>query len=287
MFGSEYRTSPGHVVAAALGADAARGRPGRGRDRAGELPRRPRPADPASVGVLADPRRRCGDRDRPRARRAARRDGHARRAPRRSARRRLARRGPRGSRDAQARRRRTRSRTRPLRCSSWLAASRCASPLRSTSVSPAPVQRHTPPRLSWRRVRTLVISDLHLGSRLEHDVLTRPEPLRRLLRALDDVDRLVLLGDTVELLEGRPQHAMHDCRAGAWRDRATARAANAKCVIVPGNHDRATHIRLAHEQRRRAGVADRVPLGATPALARMASSAGARPVSAPTTRACG
>ena len=59
-----------------------------------------------------------------------------------------------------------------------------------------------------RVVRTLVISDLHLGGRLGHGVLTHPEPLRRLLLAIDGVDRLVLLGDTVELLEGRPQQAM-------------------------------------------------------------------------------
>ena len=55
---------------------------------------------------------------------------------------------------------------------------------------------------------TLVLSDLHLGSRLRHDVLTQPEPLRRLLKALDGVERLVLLGDAVELLEKRPDRAM-------------------------------------------------------------------------------
>jgi UDP-2,3-diacylglucosamine pyrophosphatase LpxH len=57
-------------------------------------------------------------------------------------------------------------------------------------------------------VRTLAISDLHLGARLRHEVLTQPEPLDRLLAALDSVDRLVLLGDTIELLEGRAQQAM-------------------------------------------------------------------------------
>ena len=68
--------------------------------------------------------------------------------------------------------------------------------------------RPTRPRLSWRRVRTLVVSDLHLGGRLEHDVLRRPEPLQRLLDALRGIDRLVLLGDVVELMEARPEQAM-------------------------------------------------------------------------------
>ena len=55
---------------------------------------------------------------------------------------------------------------------------------------------------------TLVISDLHLGSRLRHDVLTQPEPLDRLLAALEGIERLVLLGDVVELLEKRAERAM-------------------------------------------------------------------------------
>jgi metallophosphoesterase superfamily enzyme len=50
-------------------------------------------------------------------------------------------------------------------------------------------------------MRTLVISDLHLGMRLERDVLRRRAPLGVLLEALADVQRLVLLGDVVELSE--------------------------------------------------------------------------------------
>ena len=57
-------------------------------------------------------------------------------------------------------------------------------------------------------MRTLVLSDLHLGARLQRDVLRRPEALEALLDALTDVERLVLLGDVVELLEGRPERAM-------------------------------------------------------------------------------
>jgi UDP-2,3-diacylglucosamine pyrophosphatase LpxH len=85
-------------------------------------------------------------------------------------------------------------------------------------------------------VRTLVISDLHIGSRLGRDVLRHPEALAALLDALDGVDRLVLLGDVVELAEGRPRQAMKvaepilraiGARVGAERE----------LILVPGNHD--------------------------------------------------
>ena len=39
-------------------------------------------------------------------------------------------------------------------------------------------------------------------------MLRHPEALEALLGALDGVERLVLLGDVVELLEGRPVQAM-------------------------------------------------------------------------------
>jgi metallophosphoesterase superfamily enzyme len=56
-------------------------------------------------------------------------------------------------------------------------------------------------------VRTLVVSDFHLGARLQRDVLRSRAVLETLLDALEDVDRLVLLGDVLELLEGRPREA--------------------------------------------------------------------------------
>jgi hypothetical protein len=70
-------------------------------------------------------------------------------------------------------------------------------------------------------MRTLVISDLHLGSITRRDVLRRPAALEALLGALDGVDRLVLLGDTVELLEGAPRRAHRPPRRGpSWRSSA-------------------------------------------------------------------
>jgi calcineurin-like phosphoesterase family protein len=117
-------------------------------------------------------------------------------------------------------------------------------------------------------VRTLVISDLHLGVRLGRDVLRRPEALDALLAALDGVERLVLLGDVVELLEGRPERSMpvaepilRTIGAGVGRD--------AEIIVVPGNHDAA----LVRPWLRARGVPPSIdaaiPLDATPLLARL------------------
>ena len=119
-------------------------------------------------------------------------------------------------------------------------------------------------------MRTLVISDLHLGARLQHSVLTRPEPLRRLLAALDDIDRLVLLGDVVELLERRAAHAMPVAqpvleaigeRLGAGRE----------VILVPGNHDRQLVVSWVRAQGRGLAPDTTVPPDASPTLARVTS----------------
>lgn len=118
-------------------------------------------------------------------------------------------------------------------------------------------------------MRTLVISDLHLGSRLARDVLRRPAALEGLLAALDGVDRLVLLGDTVELAEGRAREALAVAEP-ILRAVGAELGAGREVVLVPGNHDLAlirTHVR-AHGV---PGTVDaRLPLDAGPALARVA-----------------
>jgi hypothetical protein len=85
-------------------------------------------------------------------------------------------------------------------------------------------------------VRTLVVSDLHLGARTDVDVLRRPAALEALVAALGDVDRLVLLGDLLELRHGPVRDALS---AAAPVVRAIGRAlpAGAEVVLVPGNHD--------------------------------------------------
>ena len=115
---------------------------------------------------------------------------------------------------------------------------------------------------------TLVISDLHLGSRLGRDVLRRPEALEALLDALDGVERLVLLGDVVELLEGRPREAMDVAEPvlralGARLGRAT------EVIVVPGNHDAGFVRPWVRGRDGSLGVETPIPLDATPALSRL------------------
>lgn len=85
-------------------------------------------------------------------------------------------------------------------------------------------------------MRTLIISDLHLGNRTERDVLRRPAPLERLLDALEEIDRLVLLGDVAELVNRHPERSM--AAAEPVLRAVGERLGEAKQVLlVPGNHD--------------------------------------------------
>ena len=115
-------------------------------------------------------------------------------------------------------------------------------------------------------MRTLVVSDLHLGARLHRDVLRRPVALDALLGALDGVDRLVLLGDVVELLEGRPRQALQAAEP-VLRALGARLGAGGEIVVVPGNHDAA----LVRPWLLANGVSQAldapVPHDATPALA--------------------
>lgn len=85
-------------------------------------------------------------------------------------------------------------------------------------------------------MRTLVISDLHLGGRTGVDVLRRPEALDALVAALDGVDRLVILGDLLELRHG-PVHEALDAARPVLRAIGKALGPDAEIVLVAGNHD--------------------------------------------------
>lgn len=88
-------------------------------------------------------------------------------------------------------------------------------------------------------MRSLCVSDLHLGGRTGVDVLRHDGPARqRLLAALEGVDRLVLLGDTLELRHG-PAVDAFAAAEGALRAIGGALAPEAEVVVVPGNHDHA------------------------------------------------
>jgi hypothetical protein len=85
-------------------------------------------------------------------------------------------------------------------------------------------------------VRTLVISDLHLGARSEVDVLRRPAAQEALLGALDGVDRLVVLGDLLELRHGPVYDALEGARP-VLRAVGERLGPDGEVVLVPGNHD--------------------------------------------------
>jgi UDP-2,3-diacylglucosamine pyrophosphatase LpxH len=119
-------------------------------------------------------------------------------------------------------------------------------------------------------VRTLVVSDLHIGGRLRHDVLSRPEPLSLLLDAVDDVERLVLLGDIVELMGGQPQRAMAAAQP-VLRALGAQLGADRQVVVVPGNHDGALVRGWARAQGHRLTPDSAVEPSATSLLARLVS----------------
>jgi len=114
-------------------------------------------------------------------------------------------------------------------------------------------------------VRTLLISDLHLGIGRRHAVLECPRPRERLLAALEGIDRLVLLGDTIELLEGDRARSLEV--AGPLLRALGERVE--EIVLVPGNHDRPLISRWLRTRRAPLQIDTAVPLEATPVLARV------------------
>ncbi len=122
--------------------------------------------------------------------------------------------------------------------------------------------------------RTLVISDLHIGGErpTSNSVLSAPAPLQRLLETLEQFDRLVLLGDTVEL-HGRPPSVRQALAVAAPILQAIGAklGRDREVVIVPGNHDNALVHAWSAQRPGELGIATAVPLDATPVLAYVAS----------------
>lgn len=86
-----------------------------------------------------------------------------------------------------------------------------------------------------QRVKTAIISDLHLGASSGSDVLRDPEIRAVLFEELRRADRLVLLGDTIELRE-RPLGAALDDALPFFEELGAA-LKGGEIVLVPGNHD--------------------------------------------------
>jgi predicted phosphodiesterase len=143
-------------------------------------------------------------------------------------------------------------------------------------------------------MRTLIVSDLHLGSLSGSDLLRREELRAPLLEAVAEVDRVVLLGDVLELRHGPMRDAMAAARpffedlGRALGDRTlsgTPYGAQAgELVLVAGNHD---HALVEPWLARRGEDEEPPPLGVeqllepaqvSPALERLAEWAAPAPV---------
>lgn len=83
--------------------------------------------------------------------------------------------------------------------------------------------------------RTALISDLHLGASSAADVLRQASIRERLIEATADVDRLVLLGDIVELRDLPLDRSLEVARP--FFTAIGAAFAGREVVYVPGNHD--------------------------------------------------
>jgi predicted phosphodiesterase len=126
-------------------------------------------------------------------------------------------------------------------------------------------------------VRTLVVSDLHLGARTGVDILRRAAARGALLERLDGVERLVLLGDTLELRHGPLREALAAARPVL--EAVGTALGDAEVVLVAGNHD---HRLIAPwlEARGEAGpppalgLEEHAGAGATPATAEIARMLG-------------
>jgi len=84
-------------------------------------------------------------------------------------------------------------------------------------------------------MRTLIVSDLHLGSLTRTDVLRRRELREPLMAELGEVDRVVLLGDVLELRHGPVRDALASSRE--FFEELGATMARGEVVITAGNHD--------------------------------------------------
>ena len=82
---------------------------------------------------------------------------------------------------------------------------------------------------------TAVVSDLHLGKAARRDLLRTPATRARLFERIADADRLVLLGDVVELREGPIASAMR--AAQPFFEELASAFAGKPVTLLCGNHD--------------------------------------------------
>jgi predicted phosphodiesterase len=128
-------------------------------------------------------------------------------------------------------------------------------------------------------VRTIVVSDLHLGSGGDIDLLRRPELREVLWAEIQGADEVVLLGDAVELRDRRLAEALE--LAQPFFDELGSAIGAGSVVVVPGNHD---HHLLDDWLERRGlegagplGLEQRVPVHSGP-LAQLIAGMGETPI---------
>jgi predicted phosphodiesterase len=84
-------------------------------------------------------------------------------------------------------------------------------------------------------LRTAIVSDLHLGTLVSSDLVRDPELCVTLLDELSGADRVVLLGDVLELRD-RPAGEILD-RSSPFLELLGTAVGGGEVVLVPGNHD--------------------------------------------------
>lgn len=84
-------------------------------------------------------------------------------------------------------------------------------------------------------MRTAIVSDLHLGVASDEDVLRDPEVRRVLLEEIAGAQRLVLLGDVVELRNLPIGPSLE--RSRPFFEELGEALGDAEVTLVPGNHD--------------------------------------------------
>jgi predicted phosphodiesterase len=118
-------------------------------------------------------------------------------------------------------------------------------------------------------VRSLILSDLHLGSGGDIDLLRRADIRETLWAELGRVDEVVLLGDVVELRDRPLAEALE--LAEPFFEELAETLGDGKVTIVPGNHDH--HLLEDWLERRRLqgdgplGIEQRAPVEGGPLTA--------------------
>jgi predicted phosphodiesterase len=124
-------------------------------------------------------------------------------------------------------------------------------------------------------VRTVILSDLHLGSSGGIDLLARPQHREVLWRELEGADQVVLLGDAIELRDRPLLEALEVARP--FFAELSSAIGDARLLLVPGNHDH--HLLEDWLERRRLegspplALEHRIPAGSGP-LAELVRASG-------------